>query len=194
MVSPRLAPKRDATATRGRILAAATRRFAEQGYSSTGIREVAEEARVSLPLLSRYFGSKAGLFEAVLRAALASTSYLDTPRGRFGETLTGLITQSRVSEIPTAISVMAASDPEARPIATRVVEGLVVAPLARWLGQPDAHRRAVAITMLGSGLVTHLHLLPIMGEAQAVGPNDPLVRWFADAIQRVVDGTDDWEA
>ncbi|MFD1722361.1 TetR/AcrR family transcriptional regulator [Amnibacterium endophyticum] len=48
------------------MLAAATRLFAETGYSATTIRAVATEAGVDNALVIQFFGSKDGLFGSVL--------------------------------------------------------------------------------------------------------------------------------
>lgn len=58
--------RRDAARTRKALLHAARRRFVIDGYERTTLRDVAAEAGVNLALVKRYFGSKAGLFEAVL--------------------------------------------------------------------------------------------------------------------------------
>jgi AcrR family transcriptional regulator len=60
---------RDAAKTRQTLLAAARRRFAEDGYAATTVRDIADEAGVNVALINRYFSSKEGLFEACLRAA-----------------------------------------------------------------------------------------------------------------------------
>lgn len=48
------------------VLAAAERRFGEEGFTGTTIASVAREAGVSTPLVYAVFGSKAGLLEALL--------------------------------------------------------------------------------------------------------------------------------
>lgn len=60
---------RDADGTRQRLLDAARRRFAKDGYTSTTVRDIASDAGVNVALISRYFGSKDGLFEACLTRA-----------------------------------------------------------------------------------------------------------------------------
>src|SRR5450759_2075747 len=60
---------RDARATRALLLAAALRRFTVDGYDATTVRQIAEDAGVNVALISRYFGSKEGLFEACLELA-----------------------------------------------------------------------------------------------------------------------------
>ncbi len=53
------------------ILDAAEMEFANQGYSGTSLRTVAEKAQVTQALINYYFGSKKGLFkEAFLRRAV----------------------------------------------------------------------------------------------------------------------------
>lgn len=177
--------KRNAANSRARLLAAAKQCFSEHGYAATGIRDVAEAAGVSYTLLSRYFGSKAGLLEAALTDSLTAEPFLVASRSEFGLNLAKLIVQG--GQLPTAISLLAAADPEARKIATRVVEAKVIEPLAAWLGPPNERRRAVEITMLGAGFVAHAHLVPLVDNAQALGSSDPLVQWLADSFQRIVD-------
>lgn len=58
--------RRDAAATRQLLLGAARDRFARQGYAATTVREIADDAGVNVALISRYFDSKEGLFEACL--------------------------------------------------------------------------------------------------------------------------------
>jgi AcrR family transcriptional regulator len=61
--------RRDAGRTRQLLLDAARRRFAEDGYAATTVRDIADDAGVNVALISRYFSSKEGLFEACLSTA-----------------------------------------------------------------------------------------------------------------------------
>lgn len=54
--------RRDASATRNRLLEAARELFLGQGFSGVGLREVAAKAGVDVTLVRRYFGSKQRLF------------------------------------------------------------------------------------------------------------------------------------
>lgn len=51
---------------RARILHEALRLFAYNGYGSTSVREVAEASGITKPTLYYYFGSKEGLFQALV--------------------------------------------------------------------------------------------------------------------------------
>ena len=64
--------RRDAEATRARILAAATREFARHGLAGARGDRVARAARSSERMVYYYFGSKEKLFRAVLEASYLS--------------------------------------------------------------------------------------------------------------------------
>ena len=61
--------RRDAEATRASILRAAREAFTAHGYDGAGVREIARAAEVDTRLISRYFGSKEGLFAEVVDMA-----------------------------------------------------------------------------------------------------------------------------
>jgi AcrR family transcriptional regulator len=63
--------QRDAERTRGEILEAATREFAEHGYSGARVDVIATKTRTTKRMLYYYFESKAGLYTAVLERAYA---------------------------------------------------------------------------------------------------------------------------
>jgi AcrR family transcriptional regulator len=56
------APRRNAAATRARLLQAAREQFLRQGYRATSLRAIAAQAGVDVMLIRRYFGSKQQLF------------------------------------------------------------------------------------------------------------------------------------
>jgi AcrR family transcriptional regulator len=63
--------QRDAERTKREILDVATREFAEHGYSGARVDEIAERTRTTKRMLYYYFGSKEGLYIAVLERAYA---------------------------------------------------------------------------------------------------------------------------
>ena len=66
-------PKRsyDAERTRRSILDAARTAFAERGYSGANVSEIVARARTTKPMVYYHFGSKEGLFAAVLEEVYA---------------------------------------------------------------------------------------------------------------------------
>ena len=67
----RAAPPRDADRTRAAILAAATAEFARHGLGGARVDRIAAATGANKRMLYYYFGSKEGLFLAVLEAAYA---------------------------------------------------------------------------------------------------------------------------
>lgn len=62
-------PRRDAAASRRRILAAALEEFSSNGLAGARIDAIAERAQVSKPMIYSYFGDKDELYRAALREA-----------------------------------------------------------------------------------------------------------------------------
>lgn len=75
-MSPSIVPSRAAAHpaedARARLLQAGLRLFAQQGYSKTSTRELAEAASVNVASISYYFGDKAGLYRAVFQEPLGA--------------------------------------------------------------------------------------------------------------------------
>ncbi|GBD23285.1 putative HTH-type transcriptional regulator YttP [bacterium HR29] len=55
---------------RERIFASALRHFSQKGYAATSLREIAEDARTTKPMIYYYFGSKEGLYGHIVREFL----------------------------------------------------------------------------------------------------------------------------
>src|ERR1700736_4803237 len=72
--SPR---RRDAAASRDRLLKAASDLFADRGYERTTARDIGERAGVDPTMIARYFGGKAQLYIAVLRSQEESDHFAD---------------------------------------------------------------------------------------------------------------------
>ncbi len=75
--------------TAEKILDAASRLFAEKGFSNVSVRDLCEETGTTAPAIYYHFGSKKGLFDAVARkqismdgfiARLATASKSDDPK------------------------------------------------------------------------------------------------------------------
>ena len=53
-----------------RIIHSSLKLFAEKGYAGTSLREIAEEARTTKPMIYYYFGNKEGLYVSLLKDLL----------------------------------------------------------------------------------------------------------------------------
>jgi AcrR family transcriptional regulator len=56
--------------TRDRLLAVATRLFAERGFSHVTVRDICLKAKANVAAVNYHFGGKSGLYEEVLRRAI----------------------------------------------------------------------------------------------------------------------------
>jgi hypothetical protein len=133
----------------------------------------------------RYFGSKAGLFEAALTAAMPMETVFAQPRETLGQGLARALLDPDNEIRPPLMIAMASGDPEAAAIAARVFEAQSIAPVAEWLGGPDGRARALEMAMLATGLVSYLRQLPL--PPPSVAERRHIVDWFAAAIQAIVD-------
>lgn len=176
--------RRNAPLTKARILAAAQQAFSRSGYSQTGIRDIADMVGVSSTILLRYYGSKAGLFEAALRDVLSADLMLPSERTRFGRRIADLLVHPRLDISVHAMVAFSTGDPDAREIATRVLRDQMLAPIAEWLGPPDAETRALQVMALCTSFVLYSYQLTVMPRP---GPEPQMVEWLADSLQAVVD-------
>lgn len=67
------------TSTRGRLLEAATRLFAEAGYRGASVRDICNQAGANPGAVSYHFGGKRQLYRAVLRRAAAGLAAAASP-------------------------------------------------------------------------------------------------------------------
>ena len=67
-------------ATREKIIKAASRAFALSGYEGASVRTIVAEAEVNQAAINYHFGSKEGLYRAVLETALRALMSEDAPQ------------------------------------------------------------------------------------------------------------------
>lgn len=175
---------RDAEATRARILAAAQTVFSTRGYAEAGVREITALAAVNPSLVNRYFGSKEGLFEAALEAALNVGYLTDAGHAEFGRRVVDTFLEGRGEVNPLPMLVFAAADAGAKAIALRLLADRIVTPLAGWLGGAEAEARAARIMVIATGFFTFRLLLPLAPLAEELSPGTR--DWLAQSLQAIV--------
>ena len=109
-------------------LQAAADTFTASGYAKAGLREIGERAGVAPSLVSRYFGTKAALFEAALIHVLRTNSVFTWQKDGFGEAMARLIPERSNTNI-TVMLVLALADPESKEIARQVSREHMIEPL-----------------------------------------------------------------
>lgn len=148
--------RRDADSTRLLLLTAARRRFSTDGYAATTVRSIADDAGVNVALISRYFSSKEGLFEACLTGAanelersLAQEVTLEQLTGRIVQQLAGPDSADRPNQL--LLLMRTSGDERAEQIRTRTLQSFAerLALLAGSRPDDPGYERA----LLGAQLV-----------------------------------------
>lgn len=153
--------KRNAEATADRILHCAQEVFHERGFDGATTREIADRAGVNLALITRYFGSKLGLFEKAVLPYLSLERFLDEPVDTLAERLANNYVHARPMERfdPFVVLLRSVSSPEAGPLLVEALERQAVIPLARALGGEHAEARATLIATQLAGLILRFRIL-----------------------------------
>ncbi|MBF8187322.1 TetR family transcriptional regulator [Nonomuraea sp. K274] len=147
---------RDRAATRERILQAARTLFGEQGYERVTVRMIAAAADSNIALVGRYFGSKAGLFGAVLQGEPTFSALFEGGTEGLARRLAEYAAE-RMQHPPDSPILRAlersAGHPEVQGVARERLVTAVLNPLEAQLSGPDAQSRArmAAAVFLGIG-------------------------------------------
>jgi AcrR family transcriptional regulator len=177
--------RRDAAKTSSRILSAAKLAFSRHGYTNASIREIAALADVNSALVARYFGSKAGLFEAALLDNLPIYQPPDGDRRHFGYWVATKILEEDVDIVFPVASLLSIADDDAKNIGKKVFQEHVIPPLAKWLGPPNAETRAVNIFILCCGFALFSKQMP-SGDRR-LQMKSATLEWFIKSVQDLAD-------
>ncbi len=135
--------------TRDKLLAEARRLFWSRGYANVSLRDIAGAAGVDAALVSRYFGSKQGLFDATLADAFDFTDMLTGDPAQLIEFVVQLYVDApRNTEDPSVVRMMLmnAHDDEIGERVREVVQKKMMSRLANILG--DETRAALFVAAL----------------------------------------------
>lgn len=175
--------RRDAGATRQRILDAGRRLFADRGYPAASTRDIAALAGSDPRLITRYFGSKEGLFSAVVEQVYEK-SLMMTPATNDAAARTLLLDDDAAAEDGLLLTLRSASDAHAAGLMRAALEDRYQARLAAALpGEEDALGRAALLVSICSGVL--LQRL-VLGNTALTGPQVerlvPRLRAALDAV------------
>ncbi|MGY0487582.1 TetR/AcrR family transcriptional regulator [Streptomyces sp. WG-D5] len=143
----------DPEGNRRAVLEAARRLFAAHGYQGAGIRAIATEAGVTPGLVMSYFGSKDGLFRAVVGEGTGVTARLLDEAGNDPAGLPGALAHSYLdrwdrlsTEDPLAALIRSAlNHPPSAEQLSELLERLVTEPLSGVLGDTDDSRARIGM-------------------------------------------------
>ncbi|MBY8863728.1 TetR family transcriptional regulator [Nocardia sp. CA2R105] len=160
--------------TRAAILAAARRRFAQDGFRKATIRAIAADAEIDPSMVMRYYGSKEGLFDAALEIDLELPDLGVVHQDALGETIVHRFLE--LWETPPGDEILltllrsAVTDDSVGKRAQQIFAGQIM-PMVLRVGDPaDAPRRAGLIVsqILGMALCRYvLRLEPVVAMTHA---------------------------
>lgn len=185
-------PAGDAADRRTAILDAARTQFAAKGFAGVSMRAIAREAGVDVSLISHYFGDKSGLLVATMELPVNPiekiTSVLeDGPDGMAERLLrTFLAAWDQHREVfSSLVRTTLGSGDEYAPM-LQLARNILIAKLLDVLEGDDRELRAtlVASQLIGMATLRYVVRMPPLADA----PVDDVVRLYAPAMQRTVDG------
>jgi AcrR family transcriptional regulator len=136
--------KRDASATRAGLLAAATAHFSREAYDSVSLRAIAADAGVDVSLVSRYFGGKEELFAAVLEGCPAPNELFTGGTSDFGERVSRMLVDEPLENDKFEVILVmlrSAAHPSAAEAIRKSGQARFYGPFADWLGGDNAPER-----------------------------------------------------
>jgi AcrR family transcriptional regulator len=146
---------RNAAATRAAILDAANARFLTDSYDQVGMRDIARDVGVDPALISRYFGSKEDLFEAVLEDCGDGSDLTTGDRATFGERVAHDLVYGPKKEFKLRwllLMLRSITSPKAAEVIKKGSRMKFYQPFTDWIGGEDAEIKARMTAGLIMGL------------------------------------------
>ena len=180
------APKKSDLA-RERILSAARKIFAAEGYEGATIRAIAAEASINPSLVIRYFGSKEELFAAIATLDFKAGALASVPPESLGEALVAHVLDLWDSERDgAALAAMMRASISNEAARERVVAQFT-AQLAQIFGIIGPHAFAaapfIATQILGLTMARYVWRIPPV----AALPREAIVENVGRTVQRYLD-------
>ena len=180
--------RRDAVATRQKIIEAARVHFSLYGFDGAGLREIAKDAGINVALINRYFGSKEGLFEEAVALSLNVDVMLQGSRETFGVRIAEKIRAKKFEgdEENSNLSVIrSVGSAKVQSTLKDVLEQRAIKKIADWLGGSHPEQRAALIVshLLGFDLLFRVVEIDALGLEHA----DKITDRFAKTLQSYVD-------
>ncbi|WP_214413257.1 TetR/AcrR family transcriptional regulator [Sphaerisporangium fuscum] len=178
--------------TRGEIVAAARKIFAEKGFDKATIRGIAREAGVDPALVHHYFDTKEGIFVAALQLPVDPTTavplILQGPREEIGERLVRFVltltSDPQAREPVMALMRSAMTNDQIVAMMREFITGAVLNRVVEALGIRPVRMEVAFAQMIGVILMRYVLRLEPLASVDL----DELVELLAPTIQRYLDG------
>jgi len=151
--------RRNAAATRARLLQAAREQFLRHGYRATSLRSIAAQAGVDVMLIRRYFGSKEELFTAATDVSDNVEVVRRAPDDAVGQTLIERVLHTRQDvDAPLFALLRSSGDPAVVARLNHQFETGLTRTLSKRIDADQPRLRAEMVTalLLGIGVLRTL--------------------------------------
>ena len=196
---------KQAEKTRKRVIEAATRLFVQQGYATTTMRAIADEAGVSVPTVELLFGTKAQLLHVVIDVAVAGD---DEPVPVLSRAWAADAQSARdlADFLSVVAKVLSAAQARSAGVVLAAYEAAASDPDIQLLIMDRESQRERTATWIVNGVVERAGLRPGLDRARATDTlwmlMDPVIfhrltrhrdwssdryaSWFADSVTRLL--------
>lgn len=180
---------RSGAESKQRVLQVARELFDQNGYSGTTVRAIATAAGVDPAMVFYFFGTKQGLFSAVIEMSGAVPPAIESifagDLGTIGERIVRtLVTNLDKSDRPPLVMLTrsAPTDPQSEALLREFIDREITDRLAALLDTPDAALRAGMVNVQILGLAVARYIVRI--EPIASASVDELATLFGPLIQQ----------
>ncbi|MCQ4121775.1 TetR/AcrR family transcriptional regulator [Rhodococcus tibetensis] len=178
--------KRTAEQSRSLIVDAAGRAFATRPYREITLKEIADDAGVSAPLIIKYFGSKEQLFDTLVDFRGAAELVFSGPLDGLGERMVSMFARPMEPYRPLSLNILFMSGPSeesSRKLRANYSSQMIDA-LAERLTGPDARLRAELVMSMLTGLAV---MRRKMMQEYASGSPEEVVSHYAPLVQQLLE-------
>jgi len=193
-VSPRTGRRPGSSGTRDAILDSARHTFGANGYNTSSIRRIAQDAGVDPALVHHYFGTKEQLFVAAMELPLNPADMigplLQGDRDRLGERLLRTflsVWDSEGMRAPMLAMIRSAvQEDQAAAMMREFIQGVIVARAIETLDVDHVQWRASLVSTQVLGLAIARYIIKV--EPLASAEPDQVVAAIAPTVQRYLVG------
>jgi AcrR family transcriptional regulator len=176
--------RRDAVATKARLLDAARELFLGHGYSAIGLREVAAKAGVDVTLVRRYFGSKERLFTEATDVSENTDALRNAADDAVGGQLIARVLRARRDiDAPLFALLRSSGDPSVVSRLNSQLDAGLTRNLAKRITADRARIRADMVTALLLGIGVQRVLL--QKKPMASARDDDIAAVFLEAFEAI---------
>ena len=179
--------RRTSGETRGLILDAAGLAFATRPYREITLKDIADDAGVSAPLIIKYFGSKEQLYDELVDFKAAAHLLYDGPFEKLGERMVEIFARQSPRHKPLSMALLfmsGSSEESNRKLRENYSSQMIDAVVALMRG-PDARMRAELVFSMLLGVA---FMRRRMMQEKAAGSVDDVVAMYAPLVQSLLDG------